>query len=620
MINSPFGKYAKDAVMVRHLRGIVLVICFSLCYKVCISQVSKDGMDSIGASKQKGVWGKLLRSISRTPTVKTEKSANSFLPYANKIIRSVEVFPLGFSRNMDDSVLVRDNYWVKMANRLHSDTRVKVIQKNLFFKPGDKFLPLLVADNEVFLHNLPFLRDARIQVLLSDESPDSIDVFVITRDVFSIGGRFSVNTHRARAELREENFLGTGNEISGAGLIDKDRKPWGGVGAGFKILNLGGSFLNWYGQYNNFNAALQSGSLQENLYSTSLEKPFVNRYTQWTAGMELSLHLTQNAYYTDSLYTSDYQYRYHHLDLWAGYNIGYKRNKGKDSENRLRHFVAGRVFYTRFSEIPMKYDSSFFYLFANKNGALFSYTLYRQNFFRTNFLYALGRSEDIPVGLSAGLVVGWANIENRRTPYYGLDLEFARVSRKLFYNNYKFRIGGFHRGGRMEDVNILFSLDLFSRLRKLGYNWLNRNFASLSYTRQFNYRYNDPLFLHSDFGLPYFPNIQYPADERLTIRLETDFYNLQKVLGFRFAPFVFGDVSFLRSLGHDTSSFKGYPGVGAGIRTRNENLVFETIELRGFYFPVPLPEMKNWKVDLSTKVSFKVISNLIKKPDFINVN
>ena len=586
----------------------------------CFSQVENENQDTLFLKKQKGLLGKLWKSVSRTPSEETEKLSNPFLPFANKIIRSVEVFPLGFNRNMDDTILKRNNKWVTLANRFHSDTRVNVIRKNLFFKAGDKFLPLLVSDNEVYLRDLPFLRDARIQVEPVEGTADTIDVIVFTRDVFSIGGRFSINTKRARAELREENFLGTGNEISSSGLLDKNRSPNAGVGAGFKFYNVGGSFLNWYGQYENFNAALQSGSLQENLYTTNLEKPFINRYTQWTAGLDLSLHLTQNAYFTDSLYSSDYQYRYHTVDLWAGYNFGYKQKKGRDSEKRLRHFVSGRIFYNRFSEVPKKYDTSFYYLFANRNGALFSYTLYRQNFYRTNYLYTFGRNEDVPVGISAGIVAGWANVENRRTPYYGLELELARFSKRLYYSNIKFRLGGFHRGGRMEDVNLLFSLDHFTRLNDWGRNWMNRNFLNFSYTRQFNYRYNDPLFLRSEFGLPYFPNIPYPADERATLRIESDFYNRRLLLGFRFAPFIFGDVSFLRGLGHDTTSFKGYPAVGAGIRTRNENLVFETIELRGFYFPVILQNMKHWKVNLSTRVRFEVIADLIKKPDFISVN
>lgn len=601
------------------IRYAYLLLCM-LFVVTTHAQVKYEKSDTFFLLKQKGLLGKLGKSISRTPQQEPQKIVNPFLPFANKIIRSIEIYPLGFDRNIDDTALVKDTKMVRLANRFHHDTRYNVIAKNLFFKPGEKFLPLLVSDNETFLRNQPFLRDARIHVLQEESSPDSVDIVVFTRDVFSIGARFNMNTQRARTEIREENFLGTGNEFAVNALFDKERRPQGGLGGEIVLRNLGGGFLNWYAGFNNFKEAFNSGRLEESRYYTRIEKPFVNRYTQWTANMEISRNETFNAYLPDSSYLRDYQYRYHNLDLWAGYNIGYKTKKGRDSENRLRHFVAGRIFYTKFEELPVKYDSSFNYSYADKNGVLFSYTLYRQNFYRTNYLYAFGRNEDVPVGISASLIAGWANIENRKTPYYGIDVEVSTFAKYSIYSDYKFRLGGFHNGSRFEDANLLLSVDHFTKLRRLGSKWTNRNFVSFSYSKQFNYRYNDPLFLRSDFGLPYFTNISYPADERLTARLETDFYNVNKLFGFRFAPFAFGDVSFLKNLGGNISKLKGYPAIGAGIRTRNENLIFETIELRGYYFPVTIDNMRNWKIDLNTKVRFRINSNLIKKPDFIIVN
>jgi hypothetical protein len=597
---------------------VIALLCLSSYSSRAQEKYQKT--DSFFLLRQKGLLGKLGKSISRTPQPEPQKIVNPFLPFANKIIRSIEIFPLGFDRNIDDTSLVKDTKIVKLANRFHHDTRYNVIRKNLFFKPGERFLPLLVSDNETFLRNQPFLRDARIHVAQADDAPDSVDIVVFTRDVFSIGARVNMNTRRVRTELREENLFGTGNEFAINTLFDKDRHPEGGLGGEIVFRNIGGGFLNWYGGFNNFKEAFNSGRLEEASYYMRIEKPFVNRYTQWTANMEIARNETFNAYLPDSSYRADYQYRYHKMDLWAGYNIGYKTKKGRDSENRLRHFVAGRIFYTKFEKQPVKFDSVFNYSYADKNGVLISYTLYRQNYYRTNYLYAFGRNEDVPVGISASIIAGWANIEDRKTPYYGLDLEVSTFTRHSIYSDYKIRLGGFHKGSRFEDANLLLAIDHFTKLRKLGSKWTNRNFLNFSYAKQFNYRYNDPLFLRSDFGLPYFNNIVYPANQRLTTRVESDFYNINKILGFRFAPFAFGDVSFLKRLGTNFSKLKGYPAIGAGIRTRNENLIFETIELRGYYFPVTIDNMKNWKIDLNTRVRFRINNSLIKKPDFIIVN
>jgi len=63
-----------------------------------------------------------------------------------------------------------------------------------------------------------------------------------------------------------------------------------------------------------------------------------------------------------------------------------------------------------------------------------------------------------------------------------------------------------------------------------------------------------------------------------------------------------------------------YSALGGGIRTRNENLVFGTIELKGYYFPRTNGDMKGWKVEVSSNIRFKYISTFIRRPDFVKAN
>ncbi|HRB23684.1 MAG TPA: hypothetical protein PLZ18_07925, partial [Ferruginibacter sp.] len=65
------------------------------------------------------------------------------------------------------------------------------------------------------------------------------------------------------------------------------------------------------------------------------------------------------------------------------------------------------------------YNSSY----ADRNGALLSYTLYKQDFVRTSFIYGFGRYEDVPEGLSATITGGYTNVEGTKRPYYGLSFE-----------------------------------------------------------------------------------------------------------------------------------------------------------------------------------------------------
>ena len=169
-------------------------------------------------------------------------------------------------------------------------------------------------------------------------------------------------------------------------------------------------------------------------------------------------------------------------------------------------------------------------------------------------------------------------------------------------------------------LNLLFNIDHFTKLRKLNQQWFHRFFISTGITTQINPVFNSPLFLNSIYGLPYFNPENINADFRSTIKMESVFYNLKKILGFRFAPFIFSDVSLLKPVKENFNKSDLFTGIGGGVRTRNENLVFGTIELKGYYFPRTNGDMRGWKVEINTNIRFKYNSTFIKRPDFVVAN
>ena len=60
--------------------------------------------------------------------------------------------------------------------------------------------------------------------------------------------------------------------------------------------------------------------------------------------------------------------------------------------------------------------------------------------------------------------------------------------------------------------------------------------------------------------------------------------------------------------------------MGGGVRMRNANLVFETNELRAFFFPVAPANMRGFKIVLSTNVRYRYSSNFITAPDVVQLN
>lgn len=597
---------------------LLLIFIFS-CY---FSFGQEPETDTFFLAKKKGLIGKLGKSIAKDDPVIVAPviTSNPFMPYAGKRIQSVKIVRLGFNQSFDDTTIIKNNFPIRVANALHKNTREEIIRNNLFFKSGDILLPFMLSDNERFLRELNYLQDAEITVALSKEQKGAVDVIVKVKDVFSIGGSLDISSaEKGRVELKEENLAGKGNFISVSTFYDKSREPKIGLGAELLKRNIKGSFIDWRIGASNYRPSFNSGLRDELNVYTMLERPMFSRYTRFTGAAEIQVNNSYNRYISDSLFNEDYRYRYLQTDFWLGYNIGYKRARLKDHFNRLRHFVAVRSFYNHFYKKPDKYFGIYNFEYADLNGALMSYSLYRQNFYKAGFIYGFGRSEDIPEGLNISATGGWTNKSGQRRGYYGISAEGSKFFSKGKYYSVILRTGTFRDHGDWVDTDILLDVNHFSALRKLNSQWRNRNFIQAGFAKQINPKLNTPLFLGSDFGLSDFTNSVY-GNFRGTVKAESVFYHLRKFLGFRIAPFAFTGFTLLTPVNESFSKSNGYYAFGAGLRTRNENLIFGTLELKGSVFPRTPDGMKSWEISFSSNVRFKYNSTFIKRPDFISTN
>ncbi|MEO6233082.1 MAG: hypothetical protein ABJB11_05695 [Ferruginibacter sp.] len=578
--------------------------------------------DTFFLNKKRGLLGKLGNSISRgDPSTELVETANPFLSYAGRSVRLIRILSLGFERNIYDTTNFNNSFGVIIANAIHKNTKEKIIRNNLFFKSGSVINPYLLADNERHLRDLTYIQDARIMIEPVVGSTDLVDVIVITKDVFSIGGNASVNgVDKFQLSLREENAGGSGSKIELSTFYDRFRNPKYGYGTEIIKRNIEGSFIDLKMGYQNYHNAFNSGRLEEIYWYANFEKPLVSVYIPWIGGLDLALNQTSNVYLQDSLYKSDYQYRFFNLDGWFGYNFGSKKVVTQTNSNPLRKLITMRAFKLKFDLQPGKNQNNYDYNYADISGVLMAFNLFKQKLYRTNFIYGFGRSEDVPEGFSASVTGGFTDKNRKSRSYFGVDLLHTHFNKEGFFNTYTFRLGGFTYKNKWEDVDFLLNLEHFTQLRRLSRNWLNRNFYSLGFTKQINTELNSPLVLRSQFGIPYHQNGEIKADFRGTMRGETVFFNMKKYWGFRLAPFLFGDLSVLTPSNLSFNKSDLYSAFGAGIRTRNENLVFGTIELRSFFFPRPVPGMKGFKIEISSNLRFKYSNTFVRKPDFIIPN
>jgi len=575
--------------------------------------------------KRRGLLGRLARNLlTDTGSTYTGPVKNDivFSIYEGRIIRSITVQGVDFGTAISDTTKKFKNTLTNLANSFHHKTRGWAVRNNLFFQVGDRVQPYLLADNERHLRDQPYLQDARIVVRSSDKSFDSVDITVLTKDVLSIGGSFRMhNSTSVSGSVREDNLGGWGDRLQGSLLYDQRRKEKVGYGGEMIKRNILGSFIDGYAGFQNFADAFNSGRDEETTYYGRLIRPLVNPYIKLTYAVEAAYHRTDNMYLDDSTYKSDARYRYFNYDSWIGWNTGaYSIGKGNE-DGRLRTLVGLRYFKKQFQEVPAFFSEEFYYDYQDMEAVLGSVSIFRQDFYKTHYVYGFGRSEDVPEGRDITLTAGWTKKQGQERPYMGLDFQRFYFTSKEAYYNFTGRIGGYYHKGKIEDMDILVNLDYFSKLQTLSSKWKQRSFVSAGITTQVHKELNAPLFLESNFGLPELHNGKRIVGEvRSTLKAESVFFSPWTFINFKFAPFVFGNLTLLTPDKQDLKKSDLYSSIGGGLRSRNESLIFGTLELKGYFFPRKSFYGKWYRVELNTNVKFKYNRQFIKRPEIILAN
>lgn len=114
---------------------------------------------------------------------------------------------------------------MRLANRLHVETRDEVIRAQLLFKPGDRYSPRVLRESERNLRKLRFLREPVISMVAVDSG--QVDIEVRTLDVWTLSPTVefsrSGGNNRTSLGIQDFNFLGYGKTIEISHKSDRDR-------------------------------------------------------------------------------------------------------------------------------------------------------------------------------------------------------------------------------------------------------------------------------------------------------------------------------------------------------------------------------------------------------------
>jgi hypothetical protein len=544
------------------------------------------------------------------------KNETAFLPFEGKVIRHILVKEFGFEKTITDTAKQINYFGKDVVKHLHKNTREWVIRNNLFIKEKTKLNANLVADNERHLRSLNYIHDARILVNTIDNESDSIDLLVITKDFLSITFQLDdASGKKFKAKIGDANLLGTAQNIQFTTLLERSRSPHFGYKIQYRNNSITNTFINGMLGFSNINHNLYDGTMDEHEWRAGIERPLVSQYLHVAGGIMLAHSETYNNYLKpDSLF---YKYQCNTFDAWIGYNLGVRRFLFL-KKVLSRHFISIRYFQNKFNHVPYQLDDKFIFRLNNREAVLAQFTFFRQRFYKTHYVFGFGITEDVPYGYNIALTTGWYKQLHLERPYAGVDANLYAVTNIGNVMQYFLRAGTFLNKGKIEDAAILIGTSSFSRL----YNYKNlkmRHYLRFSYTKQLNRLGLEPLGINNVFGLQYISSDSASGNQRLSLHTETIFFLQLKALGFKFAPFATADIALLTPA--QPGSHSGfYSGFGGGIRTRNENILLGTIELRFMYFLRKTQQHNAFKLTLATNLRFRYNSNYVKGPDIIQVN
>lgn len=556
------------------MKGFVFIFCMFFLLANLHAQEKKDSTRQQSAVKKAIGRGIALISTAPNDTIKNEWSSSNFEGYANKIVRKIEIDFIGLDRSVYDTTRRMNKTLSRIANSLHTQTKENVIRNHLFVYKNKPLNPFLLADNERFLRSLDFILDARM-VVTPLEGTDSVDIVVITRDVFSLGGSLGGSPTAPEFSLYDANLAGGGQRFQFSGKLDPGRDPRFGYSLQYQKSSLLGSLANLEMAYTELNNGVSLGSENEYAYYVRLHRPLVSPYSRLAGGFEVSNNWSRNIFNRpDSAFLN---YKYQLVDTWAGYNLGIN----SELANRNRYFLAVRYFDNFFSQRPAQEVIREQVRYASSSGLLGELTFYRKNYFKTRYVVGFGRTEDIPIGVSVSVAMGYLTLLGKERPYGGVKIDYLRASKRGDFYEIKLESGGFVQE-KSEDVLLKAAASFYTRARNTGKSKL-RTFIGGGYTVLFNKMTSQFLSVGNRqvFG---FVGDSILGTHQVFAKTETTLYTPFSLAGFRFAPFIGLDAVQTNCL-VCKERVPVIVGLNGGVRTRNENLIFGTMELRFTFIP-----------------------------------
>jgi hypothetical protein len=354
--------------------------------------------------------------------------------------------------------------------------------------------------------------------------------------------------------------------------FDFEKSDYPGFGVTYLVNNISKSFIN-------LKTFFIEGLGVKN-YGISLDRSLVSTTTKYAGGISVSQMYTTEDFDT---MTVPQPLSYNLQDYWIS------RSFLLSSKTAKRIIIGARYYNNNVFEHPVIFEDSY-HKYQQYKVFLGSISFSHQKYYKTNLLYSYGRTEDIPYGALLRFTGGREYNEFKTRTYLGTDFSFGKSLKKAGYFYTNMAIGGYLLDDHKEQEVLSLRLRYFSNLITAG-RYKIRNFVKADYTRG-SERYSDEFLRYQrENGFSGFRNDSVMGKQRFVLGLETVLFSPSNLFGFRFSYFGFADLGYLASPSVILNDGFTLSSVGVGVRIRNDNLLFNTFQIRIAFYPNnPLPE------------------------------
>lgn len=561
----------------------------------------------------KGIYDLLFTGRDYTPEKELENGQNSespYLKYEGRIIGNIYIHRLDpFGTDVDDTTVHADVWIVRTGNSFHIKTHEAVIRKGLLIEKGDIVDPFELADNERLLRNLPYLKDARIHIVPRKGGGDTVDISVTTKDIWTINAGVNLRGFiEGSVAIDDRNILGFGHELDNEVVYSPDEpQTWGYEGT-YRIPNIKGTFITGEVTYAN---TFENEGFDLNIY-----RNFITPEMEYAGGVNLgNVRTVYDRRFEGDSIVFDYPVKFNYQDLWFGRS--FKIREHIDVLKRSNIVVAGRVSRTRYVQRPLvEADTNRNYHHTTLALASIGYST--RKYYKARFINSFGRTEDIPVGSSVELTAGKEFGEFNNRFYSGIRLSRGSYDRDRGYFSGSLEFGGFFRSSRFEQGVLRVGGNYFSNLMHFN-RYAVRQFIRAGYTAGIRRFADETVNINKENGIRGLNSDLLRGSRKLVLNMETVLFTPFNPLGFRIALFGFADLGLISM---DGSVFSGdfYSGFGMGVRIRNDNLIFNTFQVRAGFYPLVPPDEPHFDFNVSGESVLRLRDFNLTRPDAIRLD